>query len=54
MAIFSIFQHGGRRHLGFKKISTVGVYRNGQERQTVSLCQISIFQDGRRHVGFVK
>jgi len=36
---FSIFQDGGRRHLGFSKFKFFNG-RNGQEDQTASLCQI--------------
>ena len=68
MAIFSIFQDGGRRHLGFAKLQIFDG-RYGQEVRNASSCQIasksveprlsygdfSIFQDGgRRHLEFLK
>jgi len=37
--LFSIFQDGGRRHLGFLKFQICNG-RNGQEGQTALLCQI--------------
>jgi len=40
MVIFSIFQYGGRRHLGFYKFQIFDG-RNGQEGETASVCQIS-------------
>ena len=39
MAIFSIFQDGGRRHLGFLKFQIFNG-RNAQESRTASPCQI--------------
>ena len=63
---FTIFQDGGRRHLGFFKFQTFNG-RTAQEGRSASPCQIwsksvktrrrysdfSIFQDGgRRHLGF--
>jgi len=66
MAIFGIFQDGGRRHLGFLKLKIFNGW-DAQEGQTASQCQISskslkprprygafsIFKDGiRRHFGF--
>ena len=65
---FSIFQDGGRRHLGFFKFHTFNG-RTAQEGRSASPCQIwsksvktrlrygdiSIFQHGgRRHLGFFK
>jgi len=62
----AIFQHGGRRHLGFSKFEIFNG-GHGQEGQTAPLCQISskslelrlrydnlsISQDGgRRHLEF--
>jgi len=65
---FSIFQDGGRRHLGFLKFQIFNC-QDGLQGQIASSCQISsksviprprcgyfqIFQDGgRRHLGFSK
>jgi len=65
---FSIFQDGGRRHLGFFKFQIFNG-RTAEEVQSASPCQIwsksvktrrrygdfSTFQDGgRRHLGFFK
>ena len=67
MAIFSIFQVGGCRHLGFLKIEIFDG-RTAQKGPTVLVCQIwwksvkpqlgygdfSIFKySGRRHLGFL-
>ena len=64
---FSIFQDGGRRHVGFLKFQ-ISNDRKDPKSRTAPLCQISsksvkprpryghfsIFQDGgRRHVGFL-
>jgi len=40
MAIFSIFQDGGRRRLGFLKFKIFNG-QDGQEGRTASACQIS-------------
>ena len=68
MAIFFIFQDGGRRPVGFLKFQIFNGMKS-QECRTASLCHISckslemrlrygyvlIFQDGsRRHLGFSK
>ena len=61
----SIFQDGGRRHLGFLKfeILTVGRLKNAELRGHAKFRRnrskrggdIAIFQDGgRRHLGFFK
>ena len=39
--LFWIFQHGGRRHLGFSKFQ-IFKDSNGQKGRTASVCQISL------------